>query len=450
VKHVRRIIRMAHLFGGWDILRVASELALRYEKGLGKSRPSPFSQYLTGRGNAKPVSRRSLSSARVGLALTLALGLGACADSPTGTIAPPAGVSKSLIATPSDAQAVARGLASAMRDPSIRAQVHAAMRGSSFNEHKLVLQDFANTPPGEHVLTAVGAALGQSLGSVKSEVASLPALDFYLPFPTHRQSWKPTEDVYVATTFDKRAPLITAYGSNGQVLELRQADGVPAVPLIILHPAEPKTAHTTPLANSDGGLIESPTRMSTPQGSFLIYCGDACGGGGGGGGTVVTQPPPGTYINHFNIKADDGWFGNSEMRFRSYAISAWQFQPGPNGTSWYLFGNLCDKGVYSQDGVVTSVGYDGLYLISPTVTRGSIQTCNGLVAQYAIHITEVDGDLNGNDDDYGWRIYAAGNYPSGTMYDPVVNSFYAETFPNGLFGPLDDAHRTAYLRVIVY
>jgi len=96
------------------------------------------------------------------------------------------------------------------------------------------------------------------------------------------------------------------------------------------------------------------------------------------------------------------------------------------------------------------VGYDGLYLISPTVTRGSIQTCNGLVAQYAIHITEVDGDLNGNDDDYGWRIYAAGNYPSGTMYDPVVNSFYAETFPNGLFGPLDDAHRTAYLRVIVY
>jgi hypothetical protein len=37
------------------------------------------------------------------------------------------------------------------------------------------------------------------------------------------------EDVYVATTFDKRAPSITAYGSNGQVLELRQADGVPPV-----------------------------------------------------------------------------------------------------------------------------------------------------------------------------------------------------------------------------
>ena len=95
----------------------------------------------------KPVQYRSLSSARVGLALTLALGLGACADALTGTLEPTAGASKSLaIATPSDAQTLAKGLALAMRDPSIRAQVHAAMRGSSFNEHKLVLQDFANTP----------------------------------------------------------------------------------------------------------------------------------------------------------------------------------------------------------------------------------------------------------------------------------------------------------------
>ncbi len=289
-----------------------------------------------------------------------------------------------------------------------------------------------------------------SLSSVKGEVASLPALDFYLPFPAHRQSWMPTQDVYVATTFDKRAPSITAYGSNGQVLALRQADGVPTVPLIILHPAEPKTAHTTPLANGDGGLIESPTRMSTPsQGSFLVDCGDACGGGGGG--TVITSPAPGTYINHFNIKQDDGWFGNSEMRFYSFAEVGWQFQQGNNGTSWFLIASHeCAKGTYSQDGVVTSDGYDGLFSISPTVTRGSFLSCDGLQAQYAIHIMEADGGLNGAADDYGWRIYAAGGYPSGAMYDPVVNSFYAETFPNGLFGPLDDAHRTAYLRIIVY
>jgi hypothetical protein len=329
-----------------------------------------------------------------------------------------------------------------MRNPSIRAQVHAAMRGSSFNEHKLVLQDFANTPPGEHVLTAVAAALGRSLGSVKSEVASLPALDFYLPFPAHRQSWKPTEDVYVATTFDKRAPSITAYGSNGQVLALRQADGVPAVPLIILHPAEPKTTHTTPVANGEGGLIESPTRMSTPQGSFLVDCGDACGGGGGGGGTVVTSTPPGTYITHFNIQASDGWFGQEEMRFQSYAVAGHaQFVQFANG-SWHLIADyLCDKGLYSQDAVNQYQGYYGPYSISPTVTRGSFLLCSGFSAVYAVHMYEVDGDI-GQNDDYGWRFWAAGGYPNGATYD-VVYSFYANTFP------MEDANKSAYFRITI-
>ena len=165
---------------------------------------------------------------------------------------------------------------------------------------------------------------------------------------------------------------------------------------------------------------------------------------------MVTTPAPGTYINHFNIKASDGWFGNSEMRFRSYEISAWQFSPGANGTSWFLIGNKCDKGIYAQDNVVTSDGYDAVVSISPTVTRGAFQTCNGLQAQYAINITETDGGLLGDDDDYGWRIYAGSVYPNGAMYDPVVNSFYAETFPNGLNGPLDDGSRTAYLRIIIY
>jgi hypothetical protein len=121
----------------------------------------------------KPVSRRSLSSARVGLALTLTLGLGACADALTGTIEPPAGASRSLaVATPSDAQSLARDLALAMRDPSIRRQVHRAMRASRFNEHKLVLQDLVKAPEGATLFSA----------TTKSEIANLPALDFYLPF----------------------------------------------------------------------------------------------------------------------------------------------------------------------------------------------------------------------------------------------------------------------------
>jgi hypothetical protein len=311
------------------------------------------------------------------------------------------------------------------------------MRASRFNEHKLVLQDLVNTPDGENLFSA----------ATKSAIANLPALDFYLPFTTQRQTWRPTADVYVAVTFDPDAPAITAYGTSGQTLTLRKDGGVPAVPLIILHPAEPKATRSDLLRNSDEDLIESPTVTAASSSitsapvspAFLIE------DPGGGGGSYGTTPAPGTYINHFNIKADDGWFGSEEMRFRSWALAGhWLFQQSRNGDSYALIADyLCDKGTYSQDGVNQSQGYDGLFLISPTVYRGSFLTCSGYPATYAIHIVEVDGDLNGNDDDYGWRIYAPGGYPAGAMYD-YVYSYYGNTYP------AFEANRSAYLRITIY
>ena len=115
----------------------------------------------------------SFPPARVCLALTVAMGLGACDDAPTGTIEPALHASISLRApTPSDAQTLARGLALAMRDPSIRGEVHSAMRASRFNEHKLVLQDLLNGPEGKKLLTAISAGLGQTPSSIKNAVAN--------------------------------------------------------------------------------------------------------------------------------------------------------------------------------------------------------------------------------------------------------------------------------------
>jgi|GEM_PF-2329698 len=404
-----------------------------------RNQPRLNSGYLNDAWGERPRKKRSVIPViRFCFALTVAVSVGACADSPMDSIAPVRASTSSALSAPAAAQAFAKGLALAMRDRSTRARVHVAMRGSTSNEHKLVLQEFVNTTEGAKVLAAVARARGQSLSAIKSEVASLPALDFYLPFKPHRQSWKPTADVYVATTFDKRAPSITAYGTNGHVLELRQADGVPAVPLIILHPAEPKTQSMP--GNSATDLIESPTMVASTSLAQhnLISCGDTCSGGGGG-----STLPPGTYITHFNIQASDGWFGDTEeMRFQSYAIGGhWWFEQFPNG-SWHLFSDtLCDKGLYAQDGVEQYVGYYGPYLISPTVTRGSILSCNGYPAVYAVHMYEVDGDV-GQNDDYGWRIYGPGYYPSGTTYD-VVYSFYANTFPP------EDANKSAYFRITV-
>lgn len=409
--------------------------------------------FVSGRPAVRELS--PVSPARVCLALTLALGLGACADAPTATIEPLRASSSLAVPTPPDAQRLAQGLALAMRDPSIRRQVHGAMRASRFNEHKLVLQELVNKPEGENLLSATAAGLGQSLNSIKTAVASLPPLDFYLPFKTHRQTWKSTTDIYVATTFDPDAPTITAYGTNGQTLILRQDDGVPTVPLIILHPAEPKATRATSLADSSEDLIESPAEgtaasssitspsVSGPSKSMLPPPpGDEFGGGGG------FNPPRGTYINHFNIQEGDGWFGDSEMQFRSVALAGHlEFVQGLNLDNYFLIADYkCPLGTYAQNGVVEDQGYDGLYLLSPTVYSGSYLTCNGYPATYAINIFEMDGGLLADDDDYGWRIYAAGYYPVGATYNTVY-SYYGNTFP---FHDYDPAYnRVAYLRITI-
>lgn len=170
-------------------------------------------------------------------------------------------------------------------------------------------------------------------------------------------------------------------------------------------------------------------------------------GGGGGGGT----PAPGTYINHFNIQEGDGWFGDSEMQFRSFAIVGYQgFVQGnyEHPDNWFIVSNsMCPMGTYAQNGVVEDQGYDGLYSISPSVRCGTYLTCNGQPAIYAINMVEIDGGIMGDDDDYGWRIYAAGGYPSGTTYDTVY-SYYGNTFP---YDPGNPAfNRVAYMRITIY
>lgn len=321
------------------------------------------------------------------------------------------------------------------------------MRASRFNEHKLVLQDLVKTPEGENLFSA----------TTKSEIANLPALDFYLPVKTHRQTWKPTADVYVAVTFDPDAPAITAYGTNGETLTLRKDQGVPPVPLIILHPAEPKSTRDVTVVASVGEVIESPTESPAANSSVSLSPSSASstmliddgGGGGGGGGSYSAPPPGGTYINYFNIQEGDGWFGQSEMEFHSVALAGhWQFVQGTNGDNWFLIADYkCPLGSYKQGGVEEDQGYEGLFLLGPTPHSGSFLTCNGYPATYSIHMIENDGGILGGDDDYGWRIYSAGGYPTGATYNTVY-SYYGNTFPFHSWDPR--FNRVAYLRITIY
>ncbi len=92
------------------------------------------------------------------------------------------------------------------------------------------------------------------------------------------------------------------------------------------------------------------------------------------------------------------------------------------------------------------LGYYGAFLMSAGVTYLPGLTCNGQLASYAINIVEIDGGLNLDDDDYGYRFYSrlpTDPYPFGATMGAVF-SFYEKTsgwdvgYPTGT--------RTAYLR----
>ena len=408
------------------------------------------------------------ASRRLALIVAVSLVMGACADSPSAPMN--ASPSSRVIPTPSEALNVAQGLASAMRDVSIRKQVQGAMRASLVNEHKLVLQDYLNSADGEAILSATANALNVTVGSLQSTIANLPKLDFYAPFKEHRLTWKSESDVYVAATFDKDAPTLTAYGTDGRTVTLQRDRGVPDVPLLILHPAELKLARSAPQPNTPGDLIQDAAdgvvaTRSVPGAVSLVACIEPynvgpdgrfrldqvsalCGGGGGGGGVSAPPPTPGVYINHFNIQEGDGWFGDSEMQFRSYAVSGYRgFLDGADGRqNWLLSDPTCALGTYYQNGVQEDLGYYGAFLISPGVTYLPGLSCNGKLSSYAINIVEIDGGLNLDDDNYGYRFYsrlATDPYPFGATMG-VVFSFYEKTsgwdvgYPTGT--------RTAYLR----
>lgn len=171
------------------------------------------------------------------------------------TATEPPSIRKALtpsVSAPNSVQTIARAIALAMNDENVRFSVRNAMRKSELNEYKLVLQDFARTPEGAQLLSASAASLQTTQSQLASTIANLPSLDFYVPFEAHRLSWNGSSDIIVATTFDPDAAVVTAYGTSGQIVTLEKANGVPTSPLIMLHPAEPKSVRSSPQVDTPG------------------------------------------------------------------------------------------------------------------------------------------------------------------------------------------------------
>jgi hypothetical protein len=161
-----------------------------------------------------------------------------------------------------DAQRVgeqfARALAAALDEPGVRGLLHGAMRESRFNEHKLVLQEFAATGPGNRLVKAMAAANGVDESVVRGWIARLPAMDFYVPFTEHRRAWSGTGDVVVGSNMNIDESRFTGYAPDGTSRAFDAREGAPEATVIFLHPAESKSVRPQSASGGDYASIEDP------------------------------------------------------------------------------------------------------------------------------------------------------------------------------------------------
>lgn len=171
-------------------------------------------------------------------------------------------------------EAFARALALSMNQPGLRATLHRAMRESRFNEHKLVLQAFAETPAGGRMMRGMAAANGVEEETVRAWIAQLPRMDFYVPFVEHRRAWAGSGDVVVGANMRIDETRFTGYAPDGSALQFDTRAGTPSPTVIFLHPAEPKAVRrpTRSTTTAYEGIEDPDAQESTVT---MVDAGDA-------------------------------------------------------------------------------------------------------------------------------------------------------------------------------
>lgn len=194
------------------------------------------------------MSRRKIHVLATGIAIAIAA---ACSDQPTTPRGPAPSVS---VAT----ARLAEDIAHALRLPELRVAVRDAMRASPWDQHKLVLQEFASTPAGERLVAAIASARNTSSKALQAELAGLPALDFYMPVQHDRRTWTGDANLIVVAIFAGERTR-TAYRPDGGTIELRAFERrTDLPPMIELQLAERKGHRVGAQLKVPGNVIEDP------------------------------------------------------------------------------------------------------------------------------------------------------------------------------------------------
>ena len=240
--------------------------------------------------------------------------------------------------------------------------------------------------------------MGMPTQDFEASIRALPEMDLYMPFRSHRRTWRGTGEVLVASSFDPDAPLLEAFDSDGEVHILRLVDGSPEQPLIIIHPSEPKRTLTREFT---GETVEQPAPI-------IASLEEGENGGGGSG-----SPPTGVYVTRFYSYRGDGWWGSLEMEFRSLAWEGIPFYSLTYG--WTYPGGYCSLGTGTANLEAETWYNNMLLMVSPWVTNVGAVGCSysSTPRGYELFVFESDGGLNAGGDDFGRRYFYAGTTPFG-------------------------------------
>lgn len=303
-------------------------------------------------------------------------------------------------------QDVAKALASALAEPSVRVRIRNAMRHSPHFEHKLLLQEFIDSNDGRFVLAAAARASGTTVETLRAQISRLPLMDFYVPMREHRLNWRGTANVVLGLNTDVNDHGLTGYTPAGEAVRLDSRAGVPAQTVIILHPAEPRMPGASRRSGPGETIQDADEPLLTTSNTEVIEPADGCcmsGEGGGGGGYK--------YLRRFVTPIKDGW-GSAEVKF-------FMWRKNPDNTRTKLWD-------WRIDGVDPNITY----------------TPNMAFTEMGSYVTgeEMDSWLTG-DHDYWGESYATTNHALNQQ--PGFAASGAWTLVMGQCGPVyqDDEWR---------
>ena len=329
-----------------------------------------------------------------------------------------------------DLDQLAQSIALSLESKAARHRLLASWRGSrESSDHKLSIRRYLHSSDGFELLSELAVTRRSDAAAVATLVDNLPELDFYVPFGEHRRTWRGTDDVLVAVAVDFDAPEIQAYAVDGSRRTIRLKDARFGPPVIILHAAERRPAGST--ASITPRVTFLPTTFATTTNAFdddpppiELECPECEGGGGGNGGGSGGggSPAPGIYLTTFFSHEDDGWAGDLELEFRSYAFeNSVPYYLGIVDDSHFHYGTQCAKGTGTTNYQPRTWYTNQLLLVSPGVTSFSTVKCTytSTLHGYELHVIEMDG-MGGWEDDFGRRFFYA--FGSGAPYNASPNT----------------------------